>query len=47
MVGLRIRHGMVYNEVGFVEANRMVLKTLSNVALDTHNYITEMANLEG
>ncbi|KAF4715901.1 Delta 8 Fatty Acid Desaturase [Perkinsus olseni] len=42
-----MRHGMKYNEVGFLEANRMVLKTLSNVALDTHNYITEMANLQG
>ncbi|KAF4757191.1 Delta 8 Fatty Acid Desaturase, partial [Perkinsus olseni] len=41
-----MRHGMKYNEVGFLEANRMVLKTLSNVALDTHNYITEMANLQ-
>ncbi|KAF4739038.1 Delta 8 Fatty Acid Desaturase, partial [Perkinsus olseni] len=40
-------HGMKYNEVGFLEANRMVLKTLSDVALDTHNYITEMANLQG
>ncbi|KAF4672672.1 Delta 8 Fatty Acid Desaturase [Perkinsus olseni] len=41
------RHGMTYNEVGFLEANRMVLKTLSHVALDTHNYLTEMANLQG
>ncbi|KAF4670450.1 Delta 8 Fatty Acid Desaturase [Perkinsus chesapeaki] len=41
------KYGIVYNEVGFIEANRMVLTTLSNVALDTHNFIKEMANLQG